>query len=113
MMFKSTTGTTQDRDEDRLLHEKKTSPNWDNMKGSGVSADRMAQMRDSHREVDKEEVKGAMMPMPELKNDVIDRSQTRRKLQPKLRILDNDRLSMEDETGIGDVVMEWLQWKRK
>ena len=56
---------------------------------------------------------GVMMPMPRLKNDVIDRSQTRRTLPHELRIQDNDRLSMKDETGIGDVVMEWLQWKRK
>ena len=54
------------------------------MKGSGVSADRMAQMRDSHREVDKEEVKGAMMPMPELKNDVRDRSQNEGHSRPNL-----------------------------
>ena len=63
-------------------------------------------MRDSHRKNKKEEVKGVMMPMPELKNYMIDRSQTREKLLPEHRILDTDRLSLEDEAGVGDVVIK-------
>ena len=39
------------------------------MKGSGPFADLMAQMRSSDREVAMEEVMGAMMPMPELKDE--------------------------------------------
>ena len=74
MMFKSTTRATQDKHEDRLLHEKKTASNWDNVKGGGDGRE--------------------------------DRSQTRRKLQPELRILDNDMLSLKGEAGVGDMVME-------
>ena len=88
MMFQTYTGTTQDKDEERLLWEKQPVCNWDNVTGSGVSVDRTTQMRDSHRKVDKEKVKGAMMPMPELKNDVIDTSQTQEELPPELRLLD-------------------------
>ena len=65
----STTGGTQDENGDRLLCENKTASNWDNMKGSGPFADLMAQMRSSDREVAMEEVMGAMMPMPEMKED--------------------------------------------
>ena len=76
MMVKSTTGTTQDEHKDRLLCENKTASNWDSMKESGASTDWMAQMRYSHREGAMEEVMGAMMPMPELQDEVTDRSQT-------------------------------------
>ena len=58
-------------------------------------------MKDSHRKVDKEEGKGVMMPIPELKNDVIDRSKMREKIPPEHRILDTNRLSPEDEAGFG------------
>ena len=40
MMFQSYTGTTQDKDEERLLREKQPACNRDNVTGSGVSADR-------------------------------------------------------------------------
>ena len=83
----------QDRAEcgnkDRLLWEKKPACNWDNVTKSGVSAD---QTWDLHRKVGEGEVKGVMMPLPELKNDEMDRSQTRDETPPQLRIPDTDRL---------------------
>ena len=41
-----------------------------------------------------------MMPLPELKNDEMDRSQTRDKLPSKLRILDTDRLNLKHEARV-------------
>ena len=67
-------------------------------------------MRYYYREVAMKEAMGAVMPIPELTNEETDRSITQTKLPPELRILDNDRLSMDiGGTRGGDTLMEHEQ----
>ena len=69
-------------------------------------ADQLAHTRDLHRKIDKEEVRGVMMPMPEFENDKMSRSQRKAKLPPELKIPGNDRLGLGHKAGVGDVFMK-------